>query len=71
MEPVHVDVTVIAEAPRINPHLEAMQAAIGAAVGLPPVGISVKATTNERMGFVGREEGIAAIAVATIAMRNP
>jgi 2-C-methyl-D-erythritol 2,4-cyclodiphosphate synthase len=67
MEPVHVDVTVIAEAPRINPHLEAIQASIGACVGLPPETISVKATTNERMGFVGREEGIAAIAVATIA----
>lgn len=69
MEPVHVDVTVVAEAPRINPHLTAMQAAIGACVGLPPETISVKATTNERMGFVGREEGIAALAVATIAAR--
>lgn len=67
MEPIHVDVTVIAEAPKINPHLAAMQEAIGAVVGLPPETISVKATTNERMGFVGREEGIAAIAVATIA----
>ena len=44
-----------------------MQASIGACVGLPPETISVKATTNERMGFVGREEGIAALAVATIA----
>jgi 2-C-methyl-D-erythritol 2,4-cyclodiphosphate synthase len=69
MEPTHVDVTVIAEAPRINPHLERMQASIGACVGLPAIAISVKATTNERMGFVGREEGIAAIAVATIAAR--
>ncbi len=67
MEPIHVDVTVIAEAPRINPHLERMQASIGACVGLPAAEISVKATTNERMGFVGREEGVAAIAVATIA----
>jgi 2-C-methyl-D-erythritol 2,4-cyclodiphosphate synthase len=69
MEPVHVDVTVVAEAPRISPHLAAMQASIGACVGLPPETISVKATTNERMGFVGREEGIAAIAVATIAAK--
>lgn len=69
MEPIHVDVTVVAEAPKINPHLAAMQASIGACVGLPPETISVKATTNERMGFVGREEGIAAIAVATIAAR--
>jgi 2-C-methyl-D-erythritol 2,4-cyclodiphosphate synthase len=69
MEPIHVDVTVVAEAPRINPHLAAMQASIGACVGLPPETISVKATTNERMGFVGREEGIAALAVATIAAK--
>lgn len=69
MEPIHVDVTVVAEAPKINPHLAAMQASIGACVGLPPETISVKATTNERMGFVGREEGIAAVAVATIAAR--
>lgn len=67
MEPIHVDVTVIAEAPRINPHLEAMQASIGSCVGLPAETISVKATTSERMGFVGRGEGIAAIATATIA----
>jgi 2-C-methyl-D-erythritol 2,4-cyclodiphosphate synthase len=69
MEPVHIDVTVVAEAPKINPHLAAMQAAIGACAGLPPETISVKATTNERMGFVGREEGIAALAVATIAAK--
>jgi 2-C-methyl-D-erythritol 2,4-cyclodiphosphate synthase len=69
MEPIHVDVTVVAEAPRIAPHIAAMQASIGACVGLPPETISVKATTNERMGFVGREEGIAALAVATIAAR--
>jgi 2-C-methyl-D-erythritol 2,4-cyclodiphosphate synthase len=67
MEPVHVDITVIAEAPRINPHLQEMQVAIGAAVGLSPETISIKATTNEQLGFIGREEGIAAIAVATVA----
>ncbi len=66
MEPVHVDVTIVAEAPKIGPHIAAMQAAIGACLGLPAETIGVKATTNERMGFVGREEGIAAIAVATI-----
>lgn len=69
MEPIHVDVTVIAEAPKISPHLARMQTSIGACVGLPADCISVKATTNERMGFIGREEGIAAIAVATIAMK--
>ena len=67
MEPIHVDVTVITEAPKINPHLEAMQRAIGECLGLAADTVSIKATTNERMGFVGREEGIAAIAVATIA----
>ncbi len=67
MEPVHVDIIVVAEAPKINPHLERMQVAIGAAVGLPPETISIKATTNEQMGFIGRGEGIAAIAVATVA----
>ncbi len=69
MEPIHIDVTVVAEAPKINPHLAAMQASIGGCVGLPPETISVKATTNERMGFVGRGEGIAALAVATIAAK--
>lgn len=69
MEPIHVDITVIAEAPKINPHLGVMQVSIGSCLGLPPETVSVKATTNERMGFVGREEGIAAIAVATIAAR--
>ncbi|MBA2758401.1 MAG: 2-C-methyl-D-erythritol 2,4-cyclodiphosphate synthase [Chloroflexia bacterium] len=69
MEPIHADITVIAEAPRINPHLDAMQRSIGACLSLPPETISIKATTNERMGFVGREEGIAAIAVATIAAK--
>jgi 2-C-methyl-D-erythritol 2,4-cyclodiphosphate synthase len=69
MEPVHIDVTVVAEVPKINPHLAAMKAAIGACAGLPPETISVKATTNERLGFIGREEGIAALAVATIAAK--
>jgi len=69
MEPIHVDITVIAEAPRINPHLTAMQTSIGQCLSLPPETVSIKATTNERMGFVGREEGIAAIAVATVAAK--
>jgi 2-C-methyl-D-erythritol 2,4-cyclodiphosphate synthase len=62
----NLDATVIAEAPRINPHVPAMRAAIATACGIGVDDVSVKATTNERMGFVGREEGIAAIAVATI-----
>jgi 2-C-methyl-D-erythritol 2,4-cyclodiphosphate synthase len=61
----NVDSTVIAEAPRMLPHVAAMKAALGAALGLDPAHIGVKATTNEGMGFLGRGEGIAALAVAT------
>jgi 2-C-methyl-D-erythritol 2,4-cyclodiphosphate synthase len=63
---VNIDASVIAEAPRIGPHAAAMRLEIRDATGLPIDAISIKATTNERMGFVGREEGIAALAVATI-----
>lgn len=63
----NVDATVLAEAPRIAPHVEAMRAAIGAACGVEPGCVSVKATTMEGMGFVGREEGIAAMAAALLA----
>ncbi len=70
MEPVHADITVIGEAPKVNPHLDAMQTSIGHCLGLPPDTVSIKATTNERMGFIGRQEGVAAIAVATIAART-
>jgi 2-C-methyl-D-erythritol 2,4-cyclodiphosphate synthase len=58
----HVDATVMAEAPKLSPHKDAMRAALGAVLG----SVSVKATTGERMGFVGRGEGIAALAVATL-----
>jgi 2-C-methyl-D-erythritol 2,4-cyclodiphosphate synthase len=58
----HVDATVMAEAPKLSPHKEAMRVALGAVLG----SINVKATTGERMGFVGRGEGIAALAVATL-----
>ncbi len=63
---VNVDATVIAEAPRLAPHVPAMQEAVTRALGLPPGSISVKATTNERLGALGREEGIAALAVALV-----
>lgn len=62
----NIDATVIAEAPKINPHVGAMRQAISTCVGIPEDAISLKATTNEGMGFVGREEGIAAIATALI-----
>jgi 2-C-methyl-D-erythritol 2,4-cyclodiphosphate synthase len=59
----NVDVSVICEEPRLSPHREEMQANLGEVLGAP---VSVKATSNEGMGFVGRGEGIAAIAVALI-----
>lgn len=63
---LNVDATLIAEAPKIGPHLAAMKAALSEALSLPPDCIGIKATTNERMGFVGRGEGIAAMAVAAV-----
>lgn len=63
----NVDVTVLAEAPRIAPHGAAMRAAIAAALQIEVDAVSVKATTMEAMGFVGRGEGIGALAVATLA----
>ncbi len=63
---INVDSTLIAEAPKILPHREAMQKNIGAALGIPPERVGIKATTNETMGFVGRKEGIAAMAVAQV-----
>jgi 2-C-methyl-D-erythritol 4-phosphate cytidylyltransferase/2-C-methyl-D-erythritol 2,4-cyclodiphosphate synthase len=63
---VHVDSTLICEAPRIGPHREAMRAKIADLLRLPLGSISVKATTTERLGFTGRGEGIAAQAIATI-----
>lgn len=63
---LNVDSTLIAEAPKILPHREAMQQNIGAALGIPPHRVGIKATTNETMGFIGRKEGIAAMAVAMV-----
>lgn len=63
---INIDSTLIAEAPKVLPHREAMRANIGEALGIPPEAIGIKATTNETMGFVGRKEGIAAMAVAGI-----
>ncbi len=62
----NVDVTLICERPKIGPHAGAMRAELARIMGLEPGRISVKATTSERLGFTGREEGIAAMAVATL-----
>ena len=61
---VNVDSTLVAEAPKVLPHRDAMRVNIGAALGIPPQRVGIKATTNELMGFVGRKEGMAAMAVA-------
>jgi len=63
---VHVDATVLAEAPRVSPHSDAMRAALSDALGIEDGAVNVKATRGEGMGFVGRQEGIAALAVATV-----
>lgn len=62
----NADITLICEAPRVGPHREAMTAALAAMLGISSDRISVKATTNERLGFIGRQEGIAAIATASV-----
>jgi 2-C-methyl-D-erythritol 4-phosphate cytidylyltransferase/2-C-methyl-D-erythritol 2,4-cyclodiphosphate synthase len=63
---VHLDLTLVCEAPRIGPHREAMAASIARIAGIEPGRVSVKATTTEGLGFTGRREGIAAQAVATV-----
>jgi 2-C-methyl-D-erythritol 4-phosphate cytidylyltransferase/2-C-methyl-D-erythritol 2,4-cyclodiphosphate synthase len=65
-EPVNVDAMLLAERPKIRPHVITMRTRIAEALEISPEAVSVKATTNERLGFEGREEGMAAHAVATI-----
>jgi 2-C-methyl-D-erythritol 2,4-cyclodiphosphate synthase len=67
--PVNVDVTVVCERPAIRPHAPAMRARLAKALGLEPAAVSIKGKTNEGMGWIGRGEGIAALAVATLAGR--
>jgi 2-C-methyl-D-erythritol 2,4-cyclodiphosphate synthase len=63
---INIDATVIAEAPKLTPHASAMRQAIAAAIGMSESDVSVKATTNEKLGPIGQGEGIAAIAIATV-----
>jgi 2-C-methyl-D-erythritol 2,4-cyclodiphosphate synthase len=63
---VNVDATLIAQQPKIAPHLHAMKLNISQALGIHPKRVGIKATTNETLGFIGREEGIAAMAVASV-----
>ena len=62
----NIDATIAAEQPKLNPHIPAMQQTIAEVMGVSPDALSIKATTSEKLGFVGRREGIAAYAVALI-----
>jgi 2-C-methyl-D-erythritol 2,4-cyclodiphosphate synthase len=64
---VHADVTVVIEQPRLAPHLEAMEENLAQALLTAPAHVSVKTKTNEGMGWIGRGEGVAVMAVATLA----
>ncbi len=63
---VNIDATLIAQAPKVLPHADAMKINIATALGILPAKVGIKATTNEHLGFIGREEGIAAMAVASV-----
>ena len=63
---VNIDATVVAEAPKLMPHRPAMQSTMAECLGIDPTRVSVKATTSEKMGFVGRREGMACWATATV-----
>ena len=62
----HLDATICAERPKMNPHIPAMQQCLAGIIGTDPDNVSIKATTTERLGFTGREEGISAYAVVLI-----
>lgn len=61
-----VDISIIAEAPRLAPHRDEIRARLGSALGIDSASVSVKGKTNEGMGWIGRREGLACIAVATL-----
>jgi 2-C-methyl-D-erythritol 2,4-cyclodiphosphate synthase len=63
---VNVDATLIAQQPKLQPHIAEMKKRIAAALGVAEKQVGIKATTNEHLGFIGREEGIAAMAVASV-----
>ncbi len=65
-EPVNVDCTVIMEAPKLSPHRTAIRGRLADALGIDIERVNVKASTGERMGFVGRGEGVAALAIANL-----
>lgn len=63
---INVDATLIAEAPKIMPHIQAMKFNVAEALGINPSRVGIKATTNEGMGFLGRQEGMSAMAIASV-----
>ena len=65
-EILHVDVSVLMERPKLAPHKTAIRDSLAGGLGIAPGCVNVKATTGERLGFVGREEGVAALAIATL-----
>jgi 2-C-methyl-D-erythritol 2,4-cyclodiphosphate synthase len=67
----HVDTTVVMERPKLAPHRDAIRDSLAAALGVAREHVNVKASTGEGMGFVGRGEGVAALAVATVAAAEP
>jgi len=66
LEPVNVDSTVVMERPKLAPHREAIRESLAAALGVAPARVNVKASTGEGIGFVGRGEGVAALAVVSL-----
>ena len=67
---VNVDATIVTEAPKILPYAPQMRERVASALGTPVESVSIKATTNEQMGFIGRKEGIAALATVLIEGRT-
>lgn len=68
---INVDVTVITETPKIGPHVPAMQGKLSEALGVPAASVSIKGKSNETLGWIGRGEGLAALAVALIQESAP
>lgn len=69
-QPAQVDATLLAEKPKLAPYFRSMREKLADALGLPPERVSIKATTTERLGFLGRGEGMAALAIAVVARRG-
>jgi 2-C-methyl-D-erythritol 2,4-cyclodiphosphate synthase len=68
VRPVHADMTVLMERPKLGHYRDAIRTSLAAGLGLEPAAVNVKASTGEGMGFVGREEGVAALAIVTVSV---